>query len=298
MAAPANPTLASIVAEGLTQANESHPDSATTLRYQTEVMEQLKNEIWKACRQPKIMQTFAYGVLTPGQSRYSCPSDFSSDMSAQILWGSVQGLAQGGSTTALIMAPGSTQVLADVLGKEILLVSGTGIASASQIIGLTNIAGTITLAVTPGFAIAPDATSGYMIIDQGWPLKFDHISEFYRKSRPASLDRPRVAYPIGDEDFDEFILDVAPDSTNTYGIKFFYYGNLMKTDLNSTLMSRLYLEWRNFWIQGIKAKHLMLNDDTRGVDEYNAWMAEVQKLVVTATYGTDLHEFAQVVTDY
>lgn len=298
MAVPSNPTLASIVLEGLMQANESHPDSATISRYQTEVMEQLKNEVWKACRQPKIMQTFAYGILTPGQSRYSCPSDFSSDMSAQILWGSVKGTAQGGSTTTLIMAPGSTQALSDVLGKEILIISGTGIASASQIIGLTNNSGTITLSVTPGFTAAPDGTSGYMIIDQGWPLKFDHISEFYRKSRPASLDRPHYAYPIGDEDYDEFILDTPPDSTNIYGIKFFYYGNLMKTDLNSALMSRLYLEWRNFWIQGIKAKHLMFNDDSRGPNEWSGWTAEVQKLVVTAQYGTDLHDFAQVVTDY
>lgn len=298
MASPANPTLASIVTEGLIQANESNPSTAITTRYQTEVMEQLKNEVWKACRQPKIMQTFAYGVLTPGQSRYSCPSDFSSDMSASILWGSVKGTAQSGTPTTIILANGSTQALSDVLGKEILIISGTGIGSASQITGLSNNSGTITLTVTPGFASTPDSTSGYMIIDQSWPLKFDHIAEFYRKSRPSSLDRPRYAYPIGDEDFDEFILDVAPDSTNTYGIKMFYYGNLMKTDLNSALMSRLYLEWRNFWIQGIKAKHLMLNDDTRGPQEFNLWMAEVQKLVVTAQYGTDLHEFAQVVTDY
>lgn len=298
MASPSNPTLASIVAEGLMQANEFNPSSATTSRYQTEVMEQLKNEVWKACRQPKVMQTFAYGILTPGQSRYSCPADFSSDMSASILWGSTLGTAQGGSQTTIILAPGSTQALADVLGKEVLIVSGTGIASASQIIGLTNNSGTITLTVTPGFGVAPDGTSGYMICDQQWPIKFDHISEFYRKSRPSSLDRPRFAYPIGDEDFDEFILDVAPDSTNTYGIKMFYYGNLMKTDLTSTLMSRLYLEWRNFWIQGIKAKHLMLNDDSRGPEEWNLWMTEVAKLVATAQYGTDLHEFAQVVTDY
>jgi len=298
MSSPSNPTLSAIVAEGLMQANESHPDSATTLRYKTEVMEQLKNEVWKACRQPKVMQTFAYGILTPGQSRYSCPEDFSSDMSASILWGSVMGTAQSGTVNTLVLDPTATQSLADVLGKEVLIVSGTGISSASQIINLSNNAGTITVTVTPGFTVAPDGTSGYMICDQQWPLKFEHIAEFYRKSRPSALNRPQTAYPIGDEDFDEFILDVAPDSTNTYGIKMFYYGNLMKTDVDSALMSRLYLEWRNFWIQGIKAKHLMLNDDTRGPTEWNLWMTEVAKLVATAQYGTDLHEFAQVVTDY
>lgn len=298
MASPSNPTLSSIVAEGLQQANESHPDSATTTRYQNEVMEQLKNEVWKACRQPKIMQTFAYGVLTPGQSRYSCPSDFSSDMSAQLLYGSVIGTAQSGSTTTIVLDPTANLGLSDVLGKEILITSGAGIASASQIIGLSGSLPSITLTVTPGFGVAPDGTSGYMIIDQKTPIKFEHIVEEYRLSRPALVGRPTKAYPIGDEDFDEFIFDTAPDGNQTYGIKFFYYGNIMKTDLNSTLMSRLYLEWRNFWIQGIKAKHLMLNDDTRGPTEWNSWMQEVQKLVVTAQYGTDLHEMAEVVTDY
>lgn len=298
MASPSNPTLSSIVAEGLKQANEDHPDSATTSRYENEVMEQLKNEIWKACKQPKIMQTFAYGILTPGQSRYSCPIDFSSDMSASILVGSVTGTAQSGSSTTIVLDPTATQTIGDVLGKEIIITSGTGIASASQIVGLSGTSPSITLTVTPGFASSPDGTSTYMIIDQSYPLQFDHISEYYRRPRSSSVNRPQYAYFIGDEDYDEFILDTPPDSTNTYGIKMFYYGNIMKTDLSSNLMTRLYLEWRNFWIQGIKAKHLMLNDDTRANTEWQIWMNEVQKLVVTAQYGTDLHEFAQVVTDY
>jgi len=298
VSAPSNPTLTSIVVEGLRQAGELNPSASMLSTYKNEVMEQLKNEIWAAVRQPKIMQTFAYGILVPGQSRYSCPSDFSSDMSAQILWGSVSGQAQGGSLNTLILAVGATQTIGDVLGKEVLITSGTGTASASQITGLVNNAGTVSVSVTPDFPVAPDGSSTYMIIDQSWPVKFDHISEFYRKPRPSYVDRPRIAYPIGDEDFDEFILDVPPDSTNVYGIKFFYYGNLMKTDLDSALMSRLYLEWRNFWIAGIRAKHLMYNDDVRGPDAWTLWQSELQKKVVSATYGTDLHEFAQVVTDY
>ena len=298
MTSPANPTLASIVTEGLFQANEEHPSPAMTTRYQTEVMEQLKNEIWKACRQPKVMQTFAYGVLTPGQSRYSCPSDFSSDMKAQLIYGTNTGTAQSGSQTTIVLDPTANVSLNDVLGKEILITAGTGIASASQIIGLSGVTPTITLTVTPGFAVTPDGTSEYMICDQRSPITFEHVVDLYRVSMPMALGKPQKAYPIGDEDFDEFILDVAPDGNQLYGIKFFYYGNIMKTDLTSTLMSRLYLEWRNFWIQGIKAKHLMLNDDTRGPTEWNLWMTEVQKLVATSMYGTDLHEMAEVVTDY
>lgn len=292
MVSPNNPTLASIVAEGLYQAGEFTPSASVTARYQGEVMEQLKNEIWKACRQPKVMQTFSYGILVPGQSRYSCPSDFSSDMSVALLWGSTTGHAQGGSTTSIILAAGSNLNINDILGKEILITGGSGIASASQAVAISG----NTVQVVPGFAVAPDSTSTYMFIDEQWPVDFDHVSEFYRLYRPNTLARPRKAFPIGDEDFDEFIFDTIPDKA--YGAKFFYYGNLMKTDLSSALMSRLYLEWRNFWIQGIKASHLRTNDDVRGNDEWSAWMAEVQKLVVTAQYGTDLHEFAQVVTDY
>lgn len=292
MAAPSNPTLASIVVEGLFQAGEFNPSSAMITRYQNEVMEQLKNEIWKACRQPKIMQTFSYGILVPGQNRYSCPEDYSSDMRMAILWGSSIGTAQGGSETSLILQAGSNLSLNDVLGKEILITGGTGIASASQAVAFSS----NTVQVTPGFAVAPDGTSTYMFIDDQWPVTFDHVDTLYRLHRSANLNRPERAFPIGDEDFDEFVFDVAPDKA--YGVKFFYYANLMKTDLSSALMSRLYLEWRNFWIQGIKAKHLMMNDDERGPTEWNVWMSEVLKLVATAQYGTDLHEFAQVITDY
>lgn len=295
MTAPAAPTLESIVTEGLYQAKEFHPSTAMLTRYETEVMEQLKNEIWKACRQPKVMQTFAYGVLIPGQSRYSCPSDFSSDMRMMILWGNNQGTAQGGSTSTIILQANSTFQLSDLIGKEIVLISGTGVGSAGQVIGLSNVSGTITITVD-GFSVAPDNTSGYMICDQAWPCDVEHLVDFARKYRPAITDRPRKAYPMGDEDFDEFIFDVAPDQI--YVAKYFYYGNIMKTDLDSQLMSRLYQDWRNFWIQGIKAKHLMLNDDDQGINEWNAWMLEVNKLVVSATYGTDLHEMAQVITDY
>jgi len=103
------------------------------------------SENWSEQKVRHILQTFAYGILTPGQSRYSCPSDFSSDMSASILWGSTLGTAQGGSQTTIILQPGSTQGISDVLGKEVLLVSGTGIGSASQVIGLANNSGTITV---------------------------------------------------------------------------------------------------------------------------------------------------------
>ncbi len=298
MASPANPTLLSLVTEGLRQAGDYSPSSSLLAIYQNEVMEQLKNKIWENCRQPKVMQTFAYGILVPGQSRYSCPADFSSDMRMQVLTGTVTGTAQSGAATTLVMAAGSTFALTDVLGKEILIISGTGAGSAGQIVGLANNSGTITLTVTPAFAAAPDGTSGYMLIDFAYPLEPKHIADFYLKTRPSAVGRPREYYPIGDEDFDEFILDVAPDLVFNYGLKFFYYGNIMKTDLNSALMQRLYLEWRNFWIDGIRAKRLMENDDIRGPEAWNLWMSDLTAKVASATYGTDLHEMAQTIVDY
>lgn len=295
MSAPINPTLASIVAEGLRQAGELNPSTSMTATYQNEVMEQLKNEVWKMCREPKIMQTFSYGVCVIGQNRYSNPSDFSGDLKIVILDGNNGGTAQGGSQTTLILQAGQNLGLGDVQGKEIVITGGTGQGSGSQIISIANNSGTLTVTVTPGFPVAPDSASTYLIIDQQWPVVGDHLAS-YLEYRSAQLTRPKKFYPMGDEDFGEFIFDYPPDKA--YPMRMHYYVNIMTTDLSSTLMLRLYLEWRNFWIQGIKAKHLAYNDDARADSEWTKWKNELQELIISAQYGTNLHEFAQRVTDY
>jgi len=299
MAVPSYPTVGSLVAEGLAQAKISYPTAAQTTRYQTEVMEQLKNELWQSVKQMKPLMTFSYMVLVPGQSRYSCPYDFSSDMTMVVETGLTTGIAVSATSNTLVVPKSvGPLTLSQTLGKDLAIISGTGSASVSQVIGVVNNAnGTTTLTVYPNFQTTPDSTSGFMLVDAQWPVEADHIAN-YDKYRTAGVDRPRKFFAMGDEDYDEFIFDVAPDNNYPYVIRMRYYVNIMTLDLSSTLMSTLYLKFREYWIKGIKAQALADNDDTQAAMAMQERNIKLQSLIISQQYGTDLHALGQHVEDY
>lgn len=248
----------------------------------------------------KPLQTFSYLTLTPGQSRYSCPIDYSSDMSMVVLTGLVTGTAVS-ATANTLTTPAVVGVLDinQTLGKDLAITSGTALNSVSQVTGVVNNGdGTTTLTVTPNFQATPNGTSTFMLVDNQWPVEQRHIADFDLKYRPSELNRPRYFYPMGDEDFDEFLLDVAPDNVYVYMLRMRYFVNIMTLDLNSTLMSTLYQKFREYWIRGVKAQALSDNDDTTALIALQERNQKLQELIMSQQYGTDIHNFQQRVMDY
>ena len=299
MTAPSAPTALSLVTEGLRQARIFNPTQAQLNLYQTEVLEQLKNNLWQEVQQLKPLMTFSYTMLVPGQSRYSCPTDFSSDLSMVILTGTITGQVISGSTNTIVITNTISPLGPDqTMGKDVIITSGTASSSCSQITNVVlNDDGTQTLTVYPNFQAIPDGTSMFMIIDNQWPVEADHIAN-YDRYRPSYLDRPRKFYSMGDEDFDEFIFDCAPDSTFQYAVRMRYYVNIMTLDLSSTLMSTLYQKFRQYWIKGIKAQALSDNDDTTANDAFRERDMHLQMIIMSQQYGTDIHSLRQHVEDY
>jgi len=264
-------------------------------------MEQLKNELWQAVKQMKPLMTFSYMVLTPGQSRYSCPSDYSSDMTMVVMTGLYTGTVVSATSSTLVVSvsPNGAFNINQVLGEDLVITAGTAKNSVSQIIGLVNNGnGTQTLTVYPNFQATPDSTSSYMIVDNSWPCEQRHIAEYDIYHRSSGLDRPRYFFPMGDEDFDEFIFDVSPDNVYVYCVRMRYFVNIMTLDLNSTLMSTLYQKFREYWIKGVRYQALADNDDTDAPAAKALRDQKLQELIMSQQYGTDLHNFAQHVTDY
>lgn len=299
MSVPAVPTASSLVIEGLRQARIFNPSAAQIATYQNEVMEQLKNELWQELKQSKPLMTFSYMVLVPGQSRYSCPSDFSSDMTMVILTGLTTGMVVS-ATSNTLQVPASVGVLGidQTLGKDLAIISGTASASVSQVVGVVNNNdGTTTLTVYPAFQATPDTTSQFMLVDTQWPVEADHMANF-DKYRSSGVDRPRKFYSMGDEDFDEFIFDVAPDNNYPYVARMRYYVNIMTLDLNSTLMQTLYQKFREYWIKGIKFQALSDNDDTTAPQSDQERKEKLMNLINSQQYGTDIHTLRQHVEDY
>jgi hypothetical protein len=301
MAVPTPPTLTSIVTEGLRQGGIFYPTASQLATYSGDPMEQLKNQLWQELKQAKPLMTFSYMVLTPGQSRYSCPSDYSSDMTMVIMTGLYTGnvSAATANTLTVPISPNGVYDINQVLGEDLVITGGTAVNSVSQIIGLVNNGnGTQTLTVYPNFQATGDATSTYMIVDNQYPCEQRHIAEYDLWHRANGIDRPRYFFPMGDEDYDEFIFDVPPDNVYQYCTRMRYTVNIMTLDLNSTLLATLYLKFREFWIYGIKSQVFMDNDDTRAPKSQEDRQAKLLSLIRSQQYGTDLHNFAQHVMDY
>ena len=299
MAIPAIPTATSLVTEGLRQARIFSPTQTQLNTYKTEVMEQLKNALWEQVKQMKPLMTFSYMVLVPGQSRYSCPTDFSSDMTMVIETGLTTGQVVTGTANSIVTPSVIGPLdLNQTLGKDLAIISGTAAASVSQIVGVANNTdGTTLLTVYPNFQGTTDGTSEFMIVDSQYPVEADHIAN-YDKYRTAGVERPRKFFSMGDEDFDEFIFDVAPDNNYPYVVRMRYYVNIMTLDLSSTLMSTLYQKFREYWIKGIKAQALADNDDTTANDALRERDMKLQSLIISQQYGTDIRTLRQHVEDY
>jgi hypothetical protein len=290
---PSNPTLSQLITEGLAKAGVKSPDSELLTRAAGWI-EEIKNDIWQLGKKPKALHVTSYGVFQRGQSRYSNPTDFSSDLSLTILDGSNRGTAQGGSTSSIQFAASDPSSDASVVGKGVIILSGTGQGSYSQIISYDST--TKQANVVPNFNTAPAAGSTYMVVDREYPVEQRPIFENDAQQQSPINGIAERFYPVGDEDYGEFILNRNPDKI--YGARLRYYANLMRVDTDSTLMSTLYSRWRNIWVEGVRFKKLDDEDDDRSDGSESRYRRKMQAIISREIYGMDISNLQDRVTDY
>lgn len=292
MAAPSNPTLDTLVREGLAKAGENSPSAALLARAQTEFISEIKNDLFKDIKQPKFLQVTSHGILVRGQSRYSMPNDYSNDLTLTLLEGTITGIAQGASSATIQLAV--SDITEDqVIGKQLLITAGPGKAAVSQIISYDPT--TQTASVSPVFPASPGPGSEYMIIHSETPLDGDAVWNA-DNGKFVSLAKPKKFITTGDDSAGEFELDSPPDKV--YGLRLRYYVNILKLDPGSPMMSNLYSRWENMWKKGICAKHLADNDDDRATAKDGEYRAEAQSILASEGYGVDIHNLKERVTDY
>lgn len=298
MAAPTAPTLVSLSTEALKKAGHSAPGATLLAQAQDQWMEEIKNDIWTLGKRLSSLQTTKIMITVNGQSRYAYPSDYTSEMTMQILDGTLIGTAQTGTSGSITLSAATSISSNDIIGKEILIYSGTGIGSISQCTAYDS--DTKIASVTPDFATTPDNTSKYMIIDTYYPMIQNPIWDIDRTNYPTLRDRPTHWFPIGSGVYGEFNIFPVPyrESAIPWGLKLRYYANLMTLDLTGTLMAKLYQDWRNEFIQGVKAKCIEQDDDERARDELAKYINMLHLLVTRETYGTDLSNLRMTVSHY
>lgn len=292
MSAPTLPTIDDIVEEGLSQAKNNNPSSTKLARAKNEWMEQIKNDISRLARRPRWLQITSHGILTRGRSRYSNPTDFGHDLSLVLLDGSVTGTAQAGSSSSITLQTGSTVSESDMVGHDILVTAGTGVASLSQCTAYDT--STLVATVTPNFNTAPGAGSTYIVVTNEYEVSPGHV-RVSDASKIVSRGLPETFSQIGDEDYGEFVFDRPLDKS--YGARLRYYADIGRLDLAGAHIQTLYYKWRNLWIAGIKAKELAENDDTEAGAAENAYRGHLN-LLRADQYGMDLNNLQAKVVDF
>lgn len=300
MAAPAVPTLVSITTEGLIKSGITTPSAAQLTRAQDEWMNEIKNDIAVLFGGKKLefLQAERVLALTDGLQKYSQPTDFHSHLSMQILDGSVQGTAQAGAATTITLAAAETISSTEMIGSEIVITGGTGPNQIRQCTGYDT--STKIATISPAWTVNPAIGSTYMVVSAYNHLSPAPIWEMAKSVVVAEKGQPTSYLPTGDSDDGELILYPTPYRNETgkvYVLRQRYYVDLMEVDLAGTLAGTLYKRWRNIWIQGVLAKSLQDNDDTRAVAEGSKYNAMVKMMVAQETYGVDLSNLQMQVAE-
>lgn len=294
MAAPTVPTKTTLVTEGLKKSGYASPSSTLISRAEDYFLEEIKNDIWLLGKRLKSLQAEHVEVLTPGISRYDFPPALSSIATAKILYGDEEDDVQDGAASTVTLDSEEDEGEDELEGKEILIYSGTGKGSLSQIYSYDE--DTLIATVSPAWANTPKATvpvtgDTYVIIDEYTPLEIIPVTHFNEIDSPFVPGKPEFLYPVGDEDhYGYYHLYPVPDEDHYYGLHMIYYLNLLTLDLAGTRMTTLYQRWRNLWIQGVKAKQLESDDDSRAAIEMTRYFSMIRDTVSLETYGRDVKQ--------
>lgn len=298
MAAPASPTANSIVTEALQRSGIPSPTSVQITRARTEWLEEVKADIWGMGASLKSLYAQSVLVLTNGQSRYAMPTDFYADMTLKIVHGTEVGAAQAGASGSVTLAAAASFSADYLRGKEVLIYSGTGAGSLSQITSYSDT--TKVASVSPNFNTAPDSTSSYMIISYS-PSALEQVPiwDFDKLEAPAVTGEPTHYATIGDADDGEFeIYPIPHHSTAPYGLKMRYYVDLMEIDLAGTLMATLYKKWRNVFLHGVVYRSLFSAGDQRYERERQVYGSLLGALKAKETEGSKISSLRIGVEDY
>lgn len=298
MAISTPPILSSLVIESLKRSGYSNPSADLQARATERWIEEIKTELWAKGNNLKSLQTKSVTVLTKGVGQYSNPTDYHSDMNKVFATGSVFGTAQAGSTSSVTLAASFTGVEADIISREIVIVSGTGLGGISTISAY--VPATKVATITPSLTVAPTTGSGYLILDDYRPLSEYPIWDQSFIHFPGDKGYPTCYFPIGDSSDGKFVLNPIPwrDDSQPMVVINRYQADLTEADSVGTLMLKLYQKWQQLWISGIRWKTLQNDDDERAPGAYQEYQKAMRDIINIETYGNTINELQSKVVDY
>jgi hypothetical protein len=266
-------------------------------------MEEIKADIWKKIMGKKLkpLLTSRVTVLTDGQPQYSRADDFEEDEGAnaiELFWGDKAGLADTGSTTSITF-PASVAYSTDIVGRRIVITSGTGQGGIAWITAYDSTTRVATLG--PTLSVAPAAGSGYLIIDATKPLTQRSVERLTQDGLLQARGEPCFYASLEHEGARALLLAPVPYRNVTglvYVIHERYFAHLLKLDLAGAPITRTYLEWRSVYEAGLKAKSFADDNDDRETAQFVIYQKELKILIGNAANDGGQSDLQVHVTDY
>lgn len=249
------------------------PSSGEQARALDQWFPEIKSDIWfDDGGSHALLETDALMLLTEGTHIYSLPTDFDAPKSFNVLDGDIRDTAQAGTSTTITLVSTDSSESAGRIGKEIVLISGTGSGQKRQITGFNSTTKVAT--VDSAWSTNPNSTTGYLLVTEYHPLRIVDAETFNRVTGRTERERPEFGMIWGDK----LYVELVPDKT--YPMWYQYWVNIMQTDTadsNATHQDML-RTWRSLFTQGFHVKTLQNEDDDRYIPELTVYRDMISRI--------------------
>lgn len=257
MAIPSDPSIATVVTEGLRRGGIINPTSDQITTATDNAFREVKADIALIAPDHPLLRATSLQPCTLGQSRYSWPTDARSIIAVYVLDApdDMRGTAQAGASTTITLASTFSKETTEVRGKLIMILGGTGSGQYRQVVNYNDTTKVATVDTAWTTNPSSDTTYGVATVNRRlWPIEegdfWQHGSIWYWSSASWIPTAPTTAMLHAREIW----LDRPPD--RQYGLVINYYTDLDRIDEAGTVFLRCLRDWRSLWVYGVAVKSM------------------------------------------
>ena len=270
---PVAPSGLTLIVEGMKRALGRTPSSGEQVRALDEWFPEIKNDIWfDDGGSHSLLATDALMLLTEGTHIYDLPTDYDAPKSFNILDGDIRDTAQAGTSTTITLVSTDSSESAGRIGKEIVLISGTGSGQKRQITGFNTTTKVAT--VDSAWSTNPNSTTGYLIVTEYHLLRIIDAETFNHVTSRTERERPEFGMIWGNK----LYVELVPDKI--YPMWYQYWVNIMQTDTadSNAIHQDMLRTWRSLFTQGFHVKTLQNEDDDRYIQELTIYRDMISRI--------------------
>lgn len=256
MAIPAQPTATTICTEAFKLFGKTTPTSGEITRATDYGIEIVKDDLKRMGLEWDFLREVTYLPMVVGKSYVQLPTDYAKFLSARLVDGTSRSTLQTAASTTATLA--STEGAgSEIVGKFLIIVSGTGTNQARQVISYDT--STKVATVDSAWTTTPVTSDGYLIANSHRELEYNPIFALNMVTEPGRAGTPAACSVRSDSAEGDLYMDKSADKV--YVIELEYYKDILKIDLSSTLYSRILRLLNGLFIQGVFV--WLLQDDSR-----------------------------------